>query len=211
MAATGLCAATWCDRPTLHAEDDDWTQAGTLVRNVLNADARDRLVGNSSATCWLGSASPYSSEPATTGATSTNSSGIASKPASEPRPKAAQAGWASGSRTMRRPGLALDLAIAVHHSRIPDRLQSLTFSRDQVLRKTGCPVRQTDDIANVGFVVGRTNRRIRTSLRAEPPDCDGLAISADARNYLSTGRSRGRHDDAFRSDRSVKRVRPSDR
>jgi catalase len=29
-----------------HAEDDDWTQAGTLVREVLDEAARDRLVGN---------------------------------------------------------------------------------------------------------------------------------------------------------------------
>jgi catalase len=31
---------------TLHAEDDDWTQAGTMVRDVLDDDARDRLVNN---------------------------------------------------------------------------------------------------------------------------------------------------------------------
>jgi catalase len=31
---------------TLHAEDDDWGQAGTLVREVLDDAARDRLVGN---------------------------------------------------------------------------------------------------------------------------------------------------------------------
>lgn len=31
---------------TLHAEDDDFGQAGSLVRNVLDDDARDRLVGN---------------------------------------------------------------------------------------------------------------------------------------------------------------------
>ncbi|MET9613686.1 catalase [Kitasatospora indigofera] len=30
----------------LHAEDDDWGQAGTLVREVLDAAARDRLVSN---------------------------------------------------------------------------------------------------------------------------------------------------------------------
>jgi catalase len=29
-----------------HAEDDDWGQAGTLVRNVLDDAARDRLVSN---------------------------------------------------------------------------------------------------------------------------------------------------------------------
>ena len=29
-----------------HAEDDDWSQAGTLVREVLDDAARDRLVGN---------------------------------------------------------------------------------------------------------------------------------------------------------------------
>jgi catalase len=31
---------------TLHAEDDDWGQAGTLVREVLDDAARDRLVDN---------------------------------------------------------------------------------------------------------------------------------------------------------------------
>jgi catalase len=30
----------------LHAEDDDFGQAGTLVRDVLDDAARDRLVGN---------------------------------------------------------------------------------------------------------------------------------------------------------------------
>ena len=31
---------------TLHAEDDDWGQAGTLVREVLDDAARERLVDN---------------------------------------------------------------------------------------------------------------------------------------------------------------------
>jgi catalase len=31
---------------TLRAEDDDWGQAGTLVRDVLDDAARDRLVSN---------------------------------------------------------------------------------------------------------------------------------------------------------------------
>ena len=31
---------------TLHAEDDDWGQAGTLVREVIDDAARDRLVDN---------------------------------------------------------------------------------------------------------------------------------------------------------------------
>ena len=29
-----------------HAEDDDWGQAGTLFREVMDDAARDRLVGN---------------------------------------------------------------------------------------------------------------------------------------------------------------------
>jgi catalase len=29
-----------------HAEDDDWGQAGTMVRDVLDDDARERLIGN---------------------------------------------------------------------------------------------------------------------------------------------------------------------
>jgi catalase len=31
---------------TLRPKDDDWTQAGILVREVMDADARERLVGN---------------------------------------------------------------------------------------------------------------------------------------------------------------------
>jgi catalase len=31
---------------TLRADDDDWGQAGTLVREVLDDAARDRLVSN---------------------------------------------------------------------------------------------------------------------------------------------------------------------
>jgi catalase len=31
---------------TLHAEDDDWGQAGMLVRKVMTDAERDRLVGN---------------------------------------------------------------------------------------------------------------------------------------------------------------------
>ncbi len=31
---------------TQHAEDDDWGQAGTLVREVMDDDARERLVSN---------------------------------------------------------------------------------------------------------------------------------------------------------------------
>jgi catalase len=31
---------------TLRAEDDDWGQAGTLVRDVMNDAGRDRLVDN---------------------------------------------------------------------------------------------------------------------------------------------------------------------
>lgn len=31
---------------SLHSEDDDWGQPGTLVREVLDDAARERLVGN---------------------------------------------------------------------------------------------------------------------------------------------------------------------
>ncbi|MGW0933283.1 catalase-related domain-containing protein, partial [Streptomyces sp. NPDC002644] len=31
---------------TLHSADDDYTQPGTLIRKVLDDEARDRLVGN---------------------------------------------------------------------------------------------------------------------------------------------------------------------
>jgi catalase len=43
----GTPTATWCAAAyTLHAEDDDWGQAGTLVREVIDDAARDRLVSN---------------------------------------------------------------------------------------------------------------------------------------------------------------------
>ncbi len=31
---------------TLHAEDDDWSQAGTMVRDVLDDEQRARLIAN---------------------------------------------------------------------------------------------------------------------------------------------------------------------
>jgi Catalase-related immune-responsive. len=36
---------------TLRADDDDWSQPGTMVREVLDDAARERLVGNIAATC----------------------------------------------------------------------------------------------------------------------------------------------------------------
>ena len=45
--ACGRPTATWSARPTRsRAEDDDFGQAGTMVREVLDDDARERLVGN---------------------------------------------------------------------------------------------------------------------------------------------------------------------
>ena len=45
--AAGTPTARWCASAyTLHAEDDDWGQAGTLVREVLDDAARERLVDN---------------------------------------------------------------------------------------------------------------------------------------------------------------------
>ena len=41
-----------------HAEDDDWSQAGALVRDVLDDAARDRLVGNIVATLLDGVTEP---------------------------------------------------------------------------------------------------------------------------------------------------------
>ena len=38
-------------RPTRCTQDDDWGQAGTLVRDVLDDAARDRLVSNIVAIC----------------------------------------------------------------------------------------------------------------------------------------------------------------
>ena len=44
---TGTPTATWCARPTpCTPEDDDWGQAGTMVREVLDDEARERLVSN---------------------------------------------------------------------------------------------------------------------------------------------------------------------
>jgi catalase len=43
---------------TLHAEDDDWSQAGTLVREVMDDAARDRLVGNISGHLLAGVSEP---------------------------------------------------------------------------------------------------------------------------------------------------------
>jgi catalase len=37
-----MVRAAYTERP----EDDDWTQPGTLVREVLDDDARDRMVDN---------------------------------------------------------------------------------------------------------------------------------------------------------------------
>ena len=45
--ACGRPTATWSARPTpQRAEDDDFGQAGTMVREVLDDEARERLVGN---------------------------------------------------------------------------------------------------------------------------------------------------------------------
>ena len=43
---------------TLREDDDDWGQAGTMVREVLDDAARDRLVATSSATCSNGVTEP---------------------------------------------------------------------------------------------------------------------------------------------------------
>ncbi|GAA3025566.1 catalase [Gordonia defluvii] len=43
---------------TLHAEDDDWGQAGTLVRDVLDDDARSRLVANTAGHLLAGVSEP---------------------------------------------------------------------------------------------------------------------------------------------------------
>ncbi len=82
---------------TPHAEDDDWVQAGTLVRDVLDDAGRERLTTTSSATCSTGSASPSWRAPSTTGARWTRTSASRSRPASGPSsrekdPKAAKQG-----------------------------------------------------------------------------------------------------------------------
>lgn len=59
---------------TLHAEDDDWGQAGTMVRDVLDDAARARLVSNIAGHLSKGSPSTYWNGPSNTGRTSTNNS-----------------------------------------------------------------------------------------------------------------------------------------
>ena len=45
--SAGTPTATWCGRAyTPHEQDDDWGQAGTLVREVMDDAARERLVSN---------------------------------------------------------------------------------------------------------------------------------------------------------------------
>ena len=45
--SAGTPTGTWCVPPTrLHTEDDDWGQAGAMVREVLDDAARERLVSN---------------------------------------------------------------------------------------------------------------------------------------------------------------------
>ncbi|MGH3200276.1 MAG: catalase-related domain-containing protein, partial [Streptosporangiaceae bacterium] len=66
---------------SLHEQDDDWGQPGTLVRVVLDDAARERLVGNvvghllGGVTC---------SAPSNTGTTWTRTSATRSRPASAP-------------------------------------------------------------------------------------------------------------------------------
>src|SRR5256886_8794633 len=48
---------------TLHAEDDDWGQAGTLVREVMDDAARDRLASNIGGAMLAGVAAPELQRP----------------------------------------------------------------------------------------------------------------------------------------------------
>ena len=70
---------------TLHAEDDDWGQAGTMVREVLDDAARERLVDNVVGHLLNGVSEPVLvSAPSSTGATSTRASATRSSRASAP-------------------------------------------------------------------------------------------------------------------------------
>ena len=53
---------------TLHAEDDDWGQPGTLVREVMDDAARDRLVDNTVGHLLDGVTEPVLVHASTTGA-----------------------------------------------------------------------------------------------------------------------------------------------
>ena len=77
--AVWAATARSCAPPTpLHAEDDDWGQAGTMVREVLDDAARDRLVDNVVGHLSDGVSEPVLSGRSSTGATSTSPSATAS-------------------------------------------------------------------------------------------------------------------------------------
>ena len=60
---------------TLHAEDDDFGQANTLVNQVMDDAARDRLVETVSGLLAVSVGTRSASEPSPTGAASTRPSG----------------------------------------------------------------------------------------------------------------------------------------
>ena len=65
---------------TLHAADDDWGQAGTLVRDVMDDAARERLVSNVAGHLRNGCPKRSWSAPSSTGRTSTKNLATASRP-----------------------------------------------------------------------------------------------------------------------------------
>jgi hypothetical protein len=81
----GLLTARCSTRPKRsNAEDDDWGQPGTLVRDMLDDAARDRLVDNIVGPSSTGSPSPCWCAPSSTCGTSSRISATESRPASAP-------------------------------------------------------------------------------------------------------------------------------
>jgi len=64
---------------TLRPEDDDWGQAGTLVRDVMDDAERERLVSNVAGHLRNGSPNKSSNAPSSTGKTSTRKPATRSK------------------------------------------------------------------------------------------------------------------------------------
>ena len=92
---TGTPTGTWSARPTpCTPQDDDWGQAGTMVREVLDDAARDRLVSqHRRPPAQRRDRAGPAAQPSSTGATWTRTSATRSRPASAP----------SRARRIRRP------------------------------------------------------------------------------------------------------------
>ena len=98
---------------TLHAEDDDWGQAGTLVRDVIDDAARDRLVHNIVGHLLNGVTEPVLLRAFEYWRNVDKTLGDRSRTASGPsRPRGPQGGGAGQPGSQLRPGQGLNLADA---------------------------------------------------------------------------------------------------